>query len=147
MVGSNDKCQQHTNVQRLPAQNLTPISVPWPFNQRGIDIVGPFPQGKEQVKFLVVAIDYFIKWVEAQPLASNTKEQIQRFIWASIVCSFGIPKVIISDNGCQFDNHLFKQFCHELSIKHHFSSPAYPQANGQVEVTNRTIINILKVKA
>lgn len=146
VVKNCDKDQQHTNIQHQPAQNMTPVSAPRPFDQWGIDIVGPFPLGKGQVKFLVVAIDYFTKCVEAQPLVSITEEQIWRFVWTSVVCRFEIPRVIISNNGRQFDNRHFKQFCEELGIRQPFSSPVYPQANGQVEVTNRTIITMLKTK-
>ncbi|GFS41656.1 hypothetical protein Acr_00g0075590 [Actinidia rufa] len=59
---------------------------------------------------------------------------------------FGIPKVIISDNARQFDNDKFRLFCSDLAISHHFSSPGHPQANGQVEVTNRTILKNLKAR-
>ncbi|GFS28943.1 hypothetical protein Acr_00g0004750 [Actinidia rufa] len=59
---------------------------------------------------------------------------------------FGIPKVIISDNARQFDNDKFRLFCSDLAISHHFSSPGHPQANGQVEVTNRTILRNLKAR-
>ncbi|GFS42022.1 hypothetical protein Acr_00g0077760 [Actinidia rufa] len=59
---------------------------------------------------------------------------------------FGIPKVIISDNARQFDNNVFKIFCLDLAISHHFSSPGHPQANGQVEVSNRTILRNLKAR-
>lgn len=85
-------------------------------------------------------------WVEAKPLASITEEQVRKFVWSSIMCRFGIPKILIVDNGRQFDNYQFKRFCEELGIQHHFSSLAYPQANRQVEVTNLTIINKLKAK-
>ena len=59
---------------------------------------------------------------------------------------FGIPKVIVSDNRKQFNNDGFKFFCFDLTIANHFSSPAHPQANGQVEVTNRTILRNLKTR-
>ena len=61
IVRSCDRCQRYGNVQRLPAEKMTTITSPWPFAQWGIDIVGPLPQGKGQVKFLLVAIDYFTK--------------------------------------------------------------------------------------
>ena len=65
-------------------------------------------------------------------------------MWKNIVCRFGIPKVIISNNARQFDNDGFKLFCLDLAISNHFFSPSHPQANGQVEVTNRTILKNLK---
>ena len=65
-------------------------------------------------------------------------------MWKNIVCRYGIPRVLVSDNGKQFDNSAFKNFCSELGIWNHYSSPAHPQANRQVEVTNRTLLKIIK---
>ena len=76
LVKKCDKCQRFGNVQCLLAKRLTTISSPWPFAQWGIDVVGPLPQGKGQVKFLLVAIDYFTKWVEVEALAIITKARI-----------------------------------------------------------------------
>ena len=92
--------------------------------------MGPLPQGKRQVKFLLVAIDYFTKWVEAEALATITEAKVQNFVWKNIVCRFGIPKTIISDNGRQFDNQKFRSFCSGLGIKNRYSSSGHPQANG-----------------
>ena len=80
------------------------ISSPWPFSTWRINIIGPLPLGKRQVKFLLVAIDYFTKWVEAEPLAVINENKIQTFVWKNIICRFGIPRMIISDNGRQFDS-------------------------------------------
>ena len=78
---------------------MTPVSSQWPFSQWGIDIVGPFPKGKGQTKYAVVAIDYFTKWAEAEALVTITTLQIQNFVWKNIICRFGLPKVLITDNG------------------------------------------------
>ena len=83
------------------------ITAPRPFAQWGIDIMGPFPIGRKQFKFLIVAIDYFTKWVEVEPAAKITKAKITSFIWKNIDYRFKIPNVIISDNGRQFDNPKF----------------------------------------
>ena len=99
LVKRCDKYQRFGNVQRLPAEKLMAITSPWPFSQWGIDIVGPLPQGKGQVKFLLVAIDYFTKWVEAESLATITEAKIQNFVWKNIIYRFGIPLTIILDNG------------------------------------------------
>ena len=66
--------------------------------------MSPLPQGKGQVKFLLFAIDYFTKWVETEALATITEAKIQSFVWKNIICRFGIPRTIISDNGRQFDS-------------------------------------------
>ena len=146
LVKKCDKYQQFGNVQRLPVERMTTITSSWPFTQWGIDIVGPLPLGKGQVKFLLVAIDYFTKWVEAEALATITKAKIRNFVWKNVICRFGIPMTIISDNGRQFDNQGFKDFCSNLGIKNQFSSLRHPQANRQMKVMNRTLLKIIKAK-
>ena len=95
----SSKSATFRNVQRVPAKHLKNITSPWPFSIWGIDIMGPLPCGKKQLKFLVVAIDYFTKWEEVETLAVITKAKIQHFVWKNLVCRFGIPRIISSDNG------------------------------------------------
>ena len=71
-----DKCQRFANLLHSPPEELTPIMAPWPFAQWGLDIMGPFLIGRHQLKFLVIVIDYFTKWVEAEPLATITQKNI-----------------------------------------------------------------------
>ena len=66
---------------------------------------------------------------------------MEKFVWEHIVCRFGVPHIIISDNGKQFTEGVFPTFCNGLKIKQSFTSVYHPQGNGQVEVTNRDIIN------
>ena len=146
LVKKCDKCQQFGNVQRLPTERLMTITSPWPFAQWVIDIVGPLPLGKGQVKFLLVAINYFTKWVEAKALAKITKAKIRSFVWKNIICRFRIPMTIILNNRRQFDNQGFRNFYSNLGIRFQFSSPGHPQANGQAEVMNRTLLKIIKTK-
>ena len=139
-------CQEHAKISRLPSEPLTLITSPWPFQQLGLDILGPLPIGKGQCKFIIVAVDYFTKWVEAEPLATIIEQKIRNFVWRAIICRFGIPRALVSDNGKQFDNAKFRDFCVELGIKNYYSSPAHPQSNGQAEVTIRTLKAALKTK-
>ena len=145
-VKACDKCQRFSNLIRQPSEELSSMTAPWPFAQWGLDIMGPFPTALRQLKFLVVRIDYFTKWVEAEPLATITEKSICTFMWKNIICRYGIPRVLVSDNGKQFDNSAFRNFCSELGIQNHYSSPAHLQANGQVEVTNRTLLKIIKTR-
>ncbi|KAI5333918.1 hypothetical protein L3X38_024050 [Prunus dulcis] len=130
LVKRCDKCQLFGNVPNIPAEPLTPIVSPWPFAQWGLDMIGPMPQGKGQVKYAVVAIDYFTKWVEAESLATITAAKMEDFVWTHICCRFGIPYAIITDNGRKFDSKLFRKFCTRLKINLFFSSQAHPQSNG-----------------
>ena len=94
----------------------------------------------------MVGVDYFTKWAEAEPLATITEQKVRNFVWRSIICRFGIPSALVFDNGKQLDNPKFRDFCAELRIKNYYSSPAHPQANGQAEVTIRTLKAALKTK-
>ena len=91
-----------------------------------MDILGPFLIATCQRKLLVVAIDHFTKWVEAEPLATITLSKIKDFFHKSIICKFGIPHVLITDNGKQFDYEDFKNFCDDLNIELRISSVAHP---------------------
>ncbi|VFQ73599.1 unnamed protein product [Cuscuta campestris] len=139
-------CQQFQNMPGRPATNYTPISSVIPFSRWGIDIVGALPKGAGQARWIVVAIDYFTKWVEAEPLAGITGRQMIDFVGTNILCKFGVPKQIISDNGIQFEETEFQDFLKTWGIQHTKVSVAYPQANGQVENVNGTIIDGIKKK-
>ncbi|KAK3017080.1 hypothetical protein RJ639_007011 [Escallonia herrerae] len=91
-------------------------------------------------------MDYFTKWVEAEALATISEKKCEDFFWRAVVCRFGIPRVLVTDNGKQFDNPTFRTFCANLSIEQHFTSVAHPQTNGQTEVTNRTLLQGIKKK-
>ena len=99
-----DRCQWLAPILKSPMQYLISISSPWPFAQCGIDIVGPLPTGSAQKKLLLVATDYFSKWVEVETFSSIKDRDVTQFIWKNIVCRFGIPQSIVSDNGPQFDS-------------------------------------------
>ena len=125
---------------------MTPISSPWPFARWRIDIMGPFPLRKKQLKFLVVAIDYFTKWVEAELVTMIMEAKVTSFVWKNIMTKFGVPCVIILDNGKQFDNPKFQKFCQDLGVKNRYFSPRHPQANGQIEVMNKSLLKIIKTR-
>ncbi|XP_058084023.1 uncharacterized protein LOC131231740 [Magnolia sinica] len=76
-VQKYDKCQCHSAMPRKPAEEMTPMSGPWPFGQWRIDIIGPLPIGKGQVKFAIVVVDYFTKWAEGEPVAKITKWKVE----------------------------------------------------------------------
>ena len=95
-------------------------------------------------KYLLVGTDYFNKWVEAEPLANIRNIDAKRFIWENIVTWFRVPHTLVSDNGLQFDSKTFRGYCGELGITNRYSTPTYPQGNGQAEAVNKVIINGLK---
>ncbi|GJV08540.1 reverse transcriptase domain-containing protein [Tanacetum coccineum] len=139
LIRECSSCQVYRPVPRNPQQKLTPITSPWPFYKWGIDIAGPFPEGPGKVKFLIVAIDYFTKWIEAKPVVTITGAEVKKFVCDIIVCRFGLPGEIISDNEKQFRDNLIKDWCEKLCIRQCFASIKHPQANGLVERANRSL--------
>ena len=104
--------------------------------------MGPFPVATQQLKFLIVGID--TNWVKAKALETITEKKVWSFVWRYIICRYGIPRVLVSNNRKQFDNNSFGDFCSQLGIKNHYFSLAHPQVNRQVEVMNRSLLKIIK---
>jgi hypothetical protein len=105
-----------------------------------MDLLGPLPPAQGNLKYVVVAVEYFSKWIEAKPLATITSVTVQKFFWQNIVCRFGVPKAITVDNGTQFDAEAFKDFCDRIGTKIHFASVRHPESNGLVERANGIIM-------
>ena len=94
-----DQCQRFAPSIHQPRGVLNPLSSLWPFAQWGLDIVGPFPKAVGNKKYLLVDTYYFTKWVEAEPLANIRDTDVKRFIWKTIVTRFGVPHMLILNNG------------------------------------------------
>ncbi|XP_064946978.1 uncharacterized protein LOC135597654 isoform X1 [Musa acuminata AAA Group] len=137
-------CQEHARTPRQPAVLLSPIDGAWPFAQWGLDLLGPFPPASGQRKYIIVGVDYFTKWVEAEPLATITEHQMEKFVWKNLITRFGLPKAIITDIEPQFTGRRFREFCASHGIQLRFGAVAHPQTNELAEVTNRSILDRLK---
>ena len=92
----------------------------------------------------MVAIEYFTKWIEVEPVAQITAHKFQHFLWKNIVCRFGIPKRLVSDNGTQFASQQLGKLCTELGVKQVFASVEHSQKNRQVDSANRVLLKGLK---
>ena len=137
-------CQIFANIQHIPPSLLYTMTSPWPFSTWGIDIIGKVnPIGTKGHCFVLVAIDYFTKWVEAQSYAVLTAKQVAKFIQNNIICRYGVPHEIISDQGSHFRAET-QALLDKYKIKRHRSSPYRPQTNGAVEAANKTLVTIIK---
>ena len=139
-----DQCQRFAPNIHQPEGVLNLLSSLWPFTQWGLDIVGHFHKAVGNKRYLLVSMDYFTKWIEAKLLANIRDVDAKKFVWKNIVTRFGVPRTLISDNGLQFDNKSFRRYCCDLRITNRYSTPAYPQGNGQVEAVNKVVVNGLK---
>nr|GEV25194.1 reverse transcriptase domain-containing protein [Tanacetum cinerariifolium] len=108
----------------------------------GIDFMGPFPSSKGN-KYILVAVDYLSKWVEAKALPTNDARVVVKFL-KSLFSRFGTPKAIISDRGTYFCNDQFSRVMEKYGVIHRLSTAYHPQTSGQVEVTNRGLKRILE---
>ncbi|CAL1358974.1 unnamed protein product [Linum trigynum] len=145
-VGACHQCQIHANDIHIPAAPMQGNVGAWPFAQWGMDLLGPFPKAPDQMKYLIVAVDYFSKWIEAEPLATVTEAQVRKFTKKNIFTRFGLPESIVTDHGKQFDCKKFIEFCDDNGVVLRFSSVAYPQANGQAEAANKSILHGLHTR-
>jgi transposase InsO family protein len=106
----------------------------------GLDLLGLLPPAQGNLRYVVVAVEYFSKWIKAKPLATITSATVQKFFWQNIICRFGVPKAIIVDNGAQFDSKAFKTFYDQIGTKIHFASVRHLESNNLVERANGIII-------
>ena len=106
----------------------------------GIDMIGEVkPTASNGHRFILIAIDYFTKWVEATSFSSVTKNVVARFIKQNLICRYGIPERIITANGTNLNNTMIPELCTKFKIQHPNSSPYRPKMNGTVEVANKNI--------
>nr|GFB97690.1 reverse transcriptase domain-containing protein [Tanacetum cinerariifolium] len=112
------------------------------FDVWGIDFMGPFPSSKGN-KYILVAIDYLSKWVEAKVLSKNDARVVVKFL-KSLFSRFGTPKAIISDRGTHFCNDQFTRIMSKYRVTHRLSTAYHPQTSRQVEVTNRGLKRIFE---
>ncbi|KAG7533112.1 Ribonuclease H-like superfamily [Arabidopsis thaliana x Arabidopsis arenosa] len=138
------RCQLHAPMIHQPSELFSSISAPYPFMRWSMDIIGPLHRSTRGAQYLLVLTDYFSKWIEAEAYASIKDSAVNTFIWKNIICRHGVPYEIVTDNGPQFISHEFEAFCSEWNIKVSFSTPRYPQGNGQAEAANKTILSNLK---
>ena len=103
-------------------------------------MVGPINPPSRGYIWILVATEYFTKWAKTIPLCKATGGAVTNFIKENIIVRFGVPHRIISDNGTPFVNNDARRKLEFYQIKHHQSSPYYPQGNGQAEATNKTLI-------
>jgi hypothetical protein len=144
VVRSCKACQKFSPRSGRPSQFTKLIAHTWPLQRWGLDIVEPLPTAQGNLKFTFIAVEYFTKWIEARAISTITSKTAQKFFWQNIVCRFGVPSELTVDNGKQFDNQDFKDFCFSIGTKLAFASVYHPQSNGVVERANGKIFTAVK---
>nr|GEZ26439.1 reverse transcriptase domain-containing protein [Tanacetum cinerariifolium] len=135
LVKNGDSCQRQGKISQKDEMPQNTIQVCEIFDVWGIDFMGPFPNSKVN-KYIIVAVDYLSKWVEAKTLPTNDARVVVKFL-KSLFSQFVTPKAIISDHGTHFFNDQFAKVMSKYGVTHRLSTAYHPQTSGQVEVTNR----------
>ncbi|GKV39170.1 hypothetical protein SLEP1_g46978 [Rubroshorea leprosula] len=138
-------CQIHGPFQRVPASELNSIVKPWPFRGWAIDLIGKvYPPLSKGHSFIILATDYFTKWVEAKPMKKLDQSDVIKFIKEDFIHRFGLPETITTDQGTVFVSHQVEAFAKEMGFRLLNSTPHHAQANGQAEASNKVVINLLE---
>nr|ACY01934.1 hypothetical protein [Beta vulgaris] len=142
-VKSCDACQRTGNISRRHEMPQTPILEVELFDVWGIDLMGPFPSSSGN-NFILVAVDYVSKWVEAIASPTNDSKVVMKMFKKIIFPRFGVPRVVISDGGSHFHKRTFEALLKKYGVYHRTGLAYHPQTSGQVEVSNREIKSILE---
>jgi hypothetical protein len=109
-----------------------------------MDMIGAITlKASNRHEFILVAIEYFTKWVEACSFKNVTQATVTRFVKNNIICRYGMPEMIITDNALSLNNRMMNQLCRQFKIKHHNSAPYRLKMNCAVEAANKNVKRIL----
>ncbi|XP_016555707.2 uncharacterized protein K02A2.6-like [Capsicum annuum] len=143
-VQKRPKCQMDRDLIQIPPHELYVMSLPWSFIAWGIDVIGPIePPASNGHRYILFAIDYFIKWVKVISYRAVTKKMVEDFV-KNLICQFGVLESIITDNGANFNCHLMNEICDQFKIAHRNSTTYRPQMNGAMEAANKNIKKVLR---
>eukprot|EP00253_Pinus_taeda_P017045 PITA_17045 len=142
-VKACDNCQRMGQPNHRDEIPLNPQVTLEPFEKWELDFVGPINRPSNQRVYILLCTDYMTKWVEAKALIKANEEAVLTFLFEEIFVRFGLPRELVTDGGPRFNSHGFKDRLQKYHIKHKMTTPYHPQANGQVESTNKVIEAIL----
>ena len=135
-------CTRHKTHTRNRGA-LTPLYTGAPFERVAMDIVGPLPRTQRGNRYILTVVDHFTKHVEAYALPDQEAVTIARIFLNEFIFRIGVLYIIHTDQGANFESHMFKELFQLLNINKTRTSPNHPQCDGQVERMNRTLIELL----
>jgi len=142
-VSECDRCQRSGNISsknEMPQKFILEVEV---FDVWGIDFMGPFPSSMGN-KYILIAVDYVSKWIEAIASPTCDTKAVVKMFKNIIFPRFGVPRLVISDGGSHFISKIFKNLLTKYGVRHRAVTPYHPQTNGQAEISNREIKQILE---
>lgn len=143
-VNHCEVCLAHKTPQTKPAGFMSTTQALGPWDIVTLDFIGPLPRSKQGNQYILVMQDKFSKWIECISLRKATATSLTKSLRERILCHFGWPRVVISDNGSQFTGHIFKKFLEVNGIWHQLTPPYSPQCNS-TERANRVVKTMVKM--
>ena len=137
-------CQQVKEPTKPRKAEMMPIKSGYPLERIGIDIVGPLPKTVNGNAYIVVAVDYFTKFPFAYPLKETSATTVANVLMDEIVCLFGVPTSLHSDQGSNFESNIFRSLCSMVEMAKTRTTPFTPWSNGETERMNKTLVHMLK---
>jgi hypothetical protein len=137
-----DTCQKRSKNKDTAEAGVAEI-VAEPFAHIGVDVMGPLPVTATGKRYIILAIDFFTKYMEGVAVEEADAQTVAQFLHSDIIARHGVPKEVTSDRGTEFLNQLVKELFDTYQIKHIRTTAYHPQGNGQTERTNQTIKNVL----
>lgn len=144
-VGKYEKCKLFVGRPQLAALPLKLVVIDRPFQEWGLDFIGPISSQSTGVHtHIIIATNYFTKWVEAIPIKRTTSKVVCDFIKENILVRYGVPHKLVTNNATSFSSSEFSLFYYDYGISISHSANYYPQGNSQAKCSNKNLVNIIK---
>ena len=142
-VNGCEFCTKRKGENKTKRAPMKLVQTSYPMERIAIDILGELPITVAGNRYILVISDYYTKWTESFPMQNMEARTVARILVEQVVCRFGVPAALHSDQGSQFESNLFKEMCLLLGIKKTHTTPYHPQSDGMVERFNRTLTAML----
>lgn len=144
-VSKCDKCNHKKNPRnnKPPTQKFEPTT--YPFERIGMDILGPLPKSKKPNEYILVITEYMTRWVEAFALLDQKATSIARKLLDEVICGYGVPTTILTDQGTNFTSELIREICKLYQIRKINTTPYNPRCNGLTERFNKALTTMLSM--
>lgn len=137
-------CAKSKNMTQTKKAPMQVTESGYPMERIAMDILCELPETDDGNRHILVISDYYTKWTESFPMRDMSAETVARILVEEVVCRFGVPSIIHSDQGSQFESALFQEMCHILQIEKTRTTPYHPQSDGMVERFNKTLVTMLR---
>ena len=143
-IRSCPSCARFKEAGDAPSPLYRYPPVGYPYQRLHMDLIGPLNTSIRGYKFILTAIDVLTRYLVAIPLKSKSASEVANRFTSELICKFGVPEIVITDQGTEFINQVMQQVAKKMGMTHHKTTAYHPSSNGVIERANGTIIKILR---